>query len=126
VEEWIRELITSLISTAVVVAVLGFLGSEFLKRLFDRQFVNYKELVERNRKTRELTLKSQVEFEERQLSEFYGPIWAILKRGERIYEVWKEGRLARFTLGLRTHGTGEARLFGLESELRLQPESKPR
>jgi hypothetical protein len=34
--------------------------------------------------------------------------------------------LARFTLGLRTHGTGEARLFRLESELRFQPESKPR
>ena len=34
--------------------------------------------------------------------------------------------LARFTLGLRTHGTREARLFRLESELRLQPESEPR
>ena len=34
--------------------------------------------------------------------------------------------LARFTLGLRTHGTCEARLFSLKSEFRLQPESKPR
>ena len=33
---------------------------------------------------------------------------------------------ARFTLGLRTHGTCEARLFSLKSEFRLQPESKPR
>ena len=33
---------------------------------------------------------------------------------------------ARFTLGLRTHGTGEARLFRLNSEFRLQRESKPR
>ena len=34
--------------------------------------------------------------------------------------------LARFTLGLRTHAKGEARLFRLKSEFRLQPESKPR
>ena len=34
--------------------------------------------------------------------------------------------IARFTLGLRTHGTGEGRLFRLKSEFRLQPESKPR
>ena len=34
--------------------------------------------------------------------------------------------LARFTLGLRTHGTGEGRLFRLKSEFPLQPESKPR
>jgi len=34
--------------------------------------------------------------------------------------------LARFTLGLRTHGTSEGRLFRLKSEFRLQPESKPR
>ena len=38
---------------------------------------------------------------------------------------WLPG-LARFTLGLRTQGTGEARLLRLESELRLQHESKPR
>ena len=38
----------------------------------------------------------------------------------------KYGPLARFTLGLRTHGTGEARLFRLKSEFRLQRESKPR
>jgi len=101
VEEWIRALITSLISTAAVVVVLGFLGSEFLKRRFDRQFERYKALVERDRKRRELTLKSQIEFEERQLSEFYGPIWAILKRGERIVEVWKEGRLGEIDEPIR-------------------------
>ncbi len=31
----------------------------------------------------------------------------------------------RFTLGLRTRRTGEARLFRLKSEFRLHPESKP-
>ena len=38
----------------------------------------------------------------------------------------RNSSLARFTLGLRTHGTCEARLFSLKSEFRLQPESKPR
>ena len=44
----------------------------------------------------------------------------------KTYRILRYQRVTSgFTLGLRTHGTGEGRLFRLEFELRLRPESKP-
>ena len=62
-------------------------------------------------------------------SDIYGRPWMLpcTRPGTMRELVARFSRkLARFTLGLRTHGTCEARLFSLKSEFRLQPESKPR
>jgi len=42
---------------------------------------------------RQLALQSQIRFKERQLSEFYGPIYALLKRIRPIDDLWNAGRL---------------------------------
>jgi hypothetical protein len=42
---------------------------------------------------RQITLQSQIQFRERQLSEFYGPIYALLKRIRPIDDLWTEGKV---------------------------------
>lgn len=53
----------------------------------------FKQQLQVDGKTRELALKSQIDFKERQLGEFYGPIYAYLRRGKPIYNLWQQGRL---------------------------------
>jgi hypothetical protein len=41
-----------------------------------------------------LVEKSEFEHRKQQLEQFYGPIYAYLKRGGGLYAIWREGRLA--------------------------------
>ncbi len=85
----IKELLKALVSGTVFAAVLGLFGRLWLDRRLER--LKYELGVDT--KTRELMLRSRIEFKERQLAEFYGPIYAYLKRGRPIYDLWTEGRL---------------------------------
>jgi hypothetical protein len=40
-----------------------------------------------------LASKSQIDFKEKQLAEFYGPIYALLKRIRPIDDMWNQGRV---------------------------------
>ncbi|MEW6494571.1 MAG: hypothetical protein AB1589_18940 [Cyanobacteriota bacterium] len=40
-----------------------------------------------------LASKSQIDFKERQLAEFYGPIYALLKRIQPIDDMWNQGKV---------------------------------
>lgn len=91
--EWLKSILAGLFSASAVVAVVAFLGRGWIDSLFERRLEKFKHELGLDAKTRELTLSSQIEFKERQLSEFYGPIYALLKRGRPIYDLWGKGRL---------------------------------
>ncbi len=82
-EAWIQTLVASLATGTVLAAIIGALG----KGWFDRRIERLKHDLGVDAKTHELMLRSQIEFKERQLAEFYGPIYAYLKRGRPIYDL---------------------------------------
>jgi hypothetical protein len=92
-DSWIQHIVRALLDAAVTIGVIGFLGKKWIERALDRQSARFKQGLDIDAKTRELVLRSQIEYKERQLSEFYGPIYAYLKRGQPIYDLWAVGRL---------------------------------
>ncbi len=92
--EFLPSLIASLLSTASVVAVGGYLFKTSFERLLDKKMEVFKQQLDISKALHELTLKSQIEFRERQLAEYYGPISAILKRGALLYKVFEKGKLS--------------------------------
>ncbi|HEX7314358.1 MAG TPA: hypothetical protein VF297_10570 [Pyrinomonadaceae bacterium] len=92
--DWLQAIVGGLISTSTVIAVTVFVSREWFTRLINRGFERFKHDLQIEAMTRELTLKSQIEFKERQLSEFYGPIYSRLKRGRALVRLWKDGKLA--------------------------------
>jgi hypothetical protein len=91
--DWLKIIIGGLVSTTSVIAATAFILRESFTRLLDKRLEMFKHELHLEATTRELTLKSQIEFKERQLSEFYGPIYARLKRGRTIVRLWKDGKL---------------------------------
>jgi len=91
---WFQIMLGSLISTTSVVTVVAFLTRESFSRLLDRKLEQYKHQLEIDIKKHELALDAQIEFKEKQLSEFYGPIYALLKRGRTIYKYYQDGKLS--------------------------------
>lgn len=85
--------VTNLTSSAAVAAGVAFVLQAVFNRLLDKRMELFKKQIQFEIKVRELTLQSQIEFRERQLGEFYGPIYALLKRGQPIYRLWLEERL---------------------------------
>ncbi|MGB7923481.1 MAG: hypothetical protein WCF57_09570 [Pyrinomonadaceae bacterium] len=118
-KDFILNLLISIVSGATTITIVAFIGNELFKNVlgrkleafknelssqakarelaliseFDKQLEAIRHELGVDAKTRELTLKSQIEFKERQLAEFYGPIYALLKRGDPIIKNWKLGRL---------------------------------
>jgi hypothetical protein len=92
--DWVQILFGSLISTSSVVAIAVFVGRESFGRLLDARLERFKHDLQVEATTRELTLQSQIAFKERQVSELYGPIYAMLKRGRTLVRLWREGKLA--------------------------------
>jgi hypothetical protein len=88
-ETWFQALVAGLASGTVLAAIISAIG----KGWFDRRIERLKYELSLDAKTHELMLRSQIEFKERQLAEFYGPIYAYLKRGRPIYDLWEKGRL---------------------------------
>lgn len=87
------------VSTVVATGGALLLGSVFLfkitfERLLDKKMDVFRQSLQIDTKIRELTVKSQIDFRERQLGEFYGPIYALLQRGKPVYRLWNEGRLS--------------------------------
>lgn len=93
----LEAIIAGLISSTTVIAIAGFIARETFARVLNRRLEIFKHELGIEAKTRELTLKSQIEFKERQLAEFYGPIYALLKRGRPIYDHWAKGKLKEIT-----------------------------
>nr|WP_315428160.1 hypothetical protein [uncultured Albidiferax sp.] len=91
--EFLKYLTAGLLSGTLVLTAFAFLFKESFTRLLDQQMEIFKQKLQIDATTRELTLKSQIDFRERQLGEFYGPIYAYLRRGKPIYLLWDEGRL---------------------------------
>ena len=98
----VKAIIAGIVSSASVIAVAAFIGRESFKRVLDKQPERFKHELGVDAKTRELTLKSQIEFKERQLADFYGPIYALLKRGRPIYDHWENERLDEINSDLET------------------------
>jgi hypothetical protein len=101
---WLRTILSGVLSSTVVLAVIFFVGRESFRALLKRELEAFKfeltskletiksELgIEATRK--QLTLQSQIQFKERQLSEFYGPIYAHLKRIRPIDDLLNENRI---------------------------------
>ena len=91
--DWVKVILGGLISTSSVAAIVAIVSREWFTRLLNRRFELFKHELQIEAKTRELALKSQIEFKERQLSEFYGPIYSRLKRGRALVGFWKSGKL---------------------------------
>jgi hypothetical protein len=91
--DWLQVILGGVISTSSVVAVALFLSREWFTRLLNNRFERFKHDLQIEAKKRELTLRSQIEFKERQLSEFYGPIYSRLKRGRALVRFWRDGKL---------------------------------
>ena len=92
-EPWLRSIGAGLFSAAAVVAAVVFLARTSVTDWIDRRLERIKHELGLEATRRELLLRSQIEFKERQLAEFYGPIYAFLKRGRPIYNLWTAGRL---------------------------------
>ncbi len=91
--DWWSSFFSAAAGGAAAAGAVAFLAKEWLSRRLDRQAEQLKHQLGVDATTRELLLRSQIEFKERQLAEFYGPIYAYLKRGRPIYDLWTEGRL---------------------------------
>lgn len=118
-KDFLLNILLSIASSATAITIVAFIGNELFKNVLSRKLEAFKnelsgqakarELALKSEfdkqleairhemgveaKTRELTLRSQIEFKERQLAEFYGPIYALLKRGTPIIHNWRLGRL---------------------------------
>jgi hypothetical protein len=85
--------VSFLVSGSLLLGGAAFLFQASFTRLLDKRMEVFKQQLQLDTKVRELVLKSQIDFRERQLGEFYGPIYAMLKRGKPIYDLWTAGRL---------------------------------
>ena len=85
--------IANLFSSAVVLTTGTYFFKQVFNRLLDKRMESFKQQLQVDSKTRELALRSQIDFRERQLGEYYGPIYAYLMRGKPIYRLQSEGQL---------------------------------
>lgn len=97
----LQQIVVGVISGASVVVIAAFFARRSLTRILDSRLEVLKNELGVQR-TQESTLESQIEFRERQLAEFYGPIHILLKRGRPIYDHWEEGRLEEIALDLES------------------------
>ena len=75
-------------SSAVVGALLA---SGILKLLLDRSLTAS---LTRILKEREITGRAELEYRQKQLEEFYGPIFSYLEANKVIYPLWLSGKLS--------------------------------
>lgn len=98
--EFMNLFAASLLSGGLTLAAGIYLFQQAFTRLLDKRMETFKQQLEVDTKTRELALKSQIDFRERQLGEYYGPIYAYLMRGKPIYRLWTEGRLEEISAAI--------------------------
>jgi hypothetical protein len=90
---WAELLLANLVSTATLLAIAGFLGRTIFINALDARLEYIKHRLQLEATERQLTIQSQIQYKERQLSELYGPIYAMVSRGRRIVKLAGEGRL---------------------------------
>lgn len=90
---WWQAFLANITSVTAVVAVLAYLAKNSIEQNLSNRIEEVKHLLKVDESRRDALIKSQISFKERQLSEFYGPIYAELKRGQPIYGLWTAGRL---------------------------------
>jgi hypothetical protein len=83
-----EQLIVTLLDKALIGAILLVAGFAL-----NRALEKTKHQLGLDSKRRELVLKSQIDFKEKQLSEFYGPIYALLKQIRPLDDLWNAGKL---------------------------------
>jgi hypothetical protein len=112
---WLSLVLSGVVSSGAVVGLIYYAGKETYKDILNRKLETFKsdlnhdmenfkydlsKSLEKHKQelgieaTRtQLTLQSQIQFKERQLSEFYGPVYSLLKRIRPIDNLWNAGRL---------------------------------
>ena len=112
---WLGLVLSGVISSGAVVGLIYYVGKETYKDILNRKLETFKsdlnrdmerfkydlsEALEKHKQElgieatrRQLTLQSQIEFKERQLSEFYGPVYSLLKRIRPIDDLRNDRRL---------------------------------
>src|SRR4051794_35313233 len=115
--ESLQVIVGSILSTTTVLLIAGFIAREAFKRVLDARLDQFRHELRLDETTRQLMLKSQIEHKERQLSELYGPIYAMLKRGRILARLLREAKLERineqfWVLAYRTNDEIEKRLLG--------------
>jgi hypothetical protein len=93
VMDFTETVVGTLLSTSVVLVIAGFIARESFARLLDSRLERFRHGLEVDLTKRQLTIQSQIERKERQLSEFYGPIYAMLKRGRTLVRLLLDGKL---------------------------------
>jgi len=83
----------ALLSGSVAAAIMTFVLRALFGQLLDSRLERLRQELQADLKIREMTLQSQIDFKERQLSELYGPVYAHLKRGRALVHLWKVGKL---------------------------------
>jgi len=97
---WIQVVLSAVAAGTTVGAVAGFVARESFKSLLDARLERLKHDLEITAKARELAINSQIQYKERQLAELYGPVYARLKRGRPVYDLWAKGRLQDIRQGV--------------------------
>jgi hypothetical protein len=93
--DFLTTVLGGLLSGSAVLGAGVYLFQTSFTRILDKRMEVFKQQLQVGTKLRELTLKSQIEFRERQLGEFYGPIYAILKRGVPLYKHYEKNKINR-------------------------------
>ena len=91
--EWFKLIVSGLISSAAVLGGIFFFAQESFKNILSRRLESFKHDLGVEATRRQVALQSQIQFKERQLSEFYGPTYALLRRIRPIDELWNAGKL---------------------------------
>jgi hypothetical protein len=102
--QWAISIISGLVASGTVIAAISFLSRESFKSIINRNLETFKNSLNKDLESfkhdlgldstqHQIILQSQIQFKEKQLSEFYGPIYALLKRIRQIDNLWNEGKV---------------------------------
>jgi hypothetical protein len=71
--DWPKLFLANLVSTATLLVIAAFLAKTIFVKALDARLECIKHRLQLEAMERELTLQSQIQYKERQLSELYGP-----------------------------------------------------
>jgi hypothetical protein len=83
-----QQLVITVLDKLLIAGLLALAGFGF-----NRALERFRHALDIDATRRQLTANSQIQFKEKQLAEFYGPIYAFLKRIRPIDDLWNEGQV---------------------------------
>jgi hypothetical protein len=109
---WLHAAVAGIVTGGTIGAIIGFVFREIFKGIVQKSLETYKDVLstrlERMKSElkigesrRQLTLQSEIQFKERQLAEFYGPIYGLLKRIRAIDDLWEDDKLNEIDSSVR-------------------------